>query len=729
MVPHGPRADFRQGGARRIRFPHRSLDGGAVRVLRVSHSAVVDEWRGRERALTELGVDVALICARAWHAGGAEVSLVASPGERVIGARTSGRHPALFVYDPRPIWRALGEQWDVLDLHEEPFALATAEVLLLRALRRRRPPVVLYTAQNLRKRYPVPFRWFERLALRTAAGVSACNVEAARIVEAKGFAGRARVIPLGVDLERFRPAGEPGGEARASDDATGASDGAGPTDAAPSPTTITVGFLGRLVPEKGLIVLLDALALDARLRLRIGGTGRLGADLPSLAAARGVGDRVELAGAIDPDGVPRFLRSLDVLAVPSLPTAAWTEQFGRVAVEAMACGVPVVSSDAGALPDVVGGAGIVVPAGDARALADGLAAARARAAELRASGAVRAEECSWAAVGRDYLDLYRTVLHEPSGITSSTAHVEVVVVAFGLPDLLRRALEPVRELPVTVVDNSSLPEIAALCAELGVRYLDPGRNGGFAAGVNVALADRLVPGADVLLLNPDATVTPDDVEALERALRARDDLASVGPAQVDDDGRPARVDWWLPSPAGTWLEALGLARLRRDPTYVIGSVLLLRAEALAQVGGFDERFFLYAEEADWAYRAHRLGWRHAAEPAARATHVGAGTGGDRRRREAHFHASQERYLRKHYGALGWQWARLGQWVGATARAILLPGERGRAARRRAAITRLGPVRVEARFRRPDDASAGFTPRDARTAASVATPDTPAEAPA
>lgn len=687
-----------------------------MHVLRVSHSAVVDEWRGRERALAELGVDVWLLSAREWHAGGTPVQLEPRPGERVAGVRTLGRHPALFVYDPRPIWRALGEQpWDVLDLHEEPFALATAEILLLRALRRRtrRVPVVLYTAQNLRKRYPVPFRWLERWALRSASGISACSADAARIAEGKGFAGRARVIPLGIDPARFRPA-----DAASDAAATGTSATydavAETTDAATGGSAVTVGLLGRLVPEKGPLVLLDALGREPRLRVRAAGSGPLHSDIVARATAAGVEDRVELVGALDPREVVDFLRALDVLAVPSMPTPSWTEQFGRVAVEAMACGVPVVSSDAGALPEVVGGAGIVVPAGDRAALAAAvLEAAGPRAAELRERGLARAASCSWDAVGRAYLELYRSVRHAasdavtapdadatPGGAGDAAPDMEVIVVAYGSAELLRRALEPIATLTVTVVDNSSMPEIAALCADLGVRYLDPGRNGGFAAGVNAGLADRLRPGADVLLLNPDAVISADDIAVLQRALRARPDLASVGPAQVDDDGHSARVDWWLPSPSGTWLEALGMARLRRDPSFVIGSVLLLRSEALDQVGGLDERFFLYAEEADWAYRAHRLGWRHAVVPEVTAVHAGAGTGGDARRREAHFHASQERYLRKHYGPLGWQSARVAQWLGAMTRAAVLPGERGRSARTRAALYRLGPARVEARYREP-----------------------------
>jgi GT2 family glycosyltransferase len=250
---------------------------------------------------------------------------------------------------------------------------------------------------------------------------------------------------------------------------------------------------------------------------------------------------------------------------------------------------------------------------------------------------------------------------------------------------------------VTVVDNSSSPEVRAVVERTAARYVDPGRNGGFAAGVNEGLR-RSDTRADVLLVNPDAVIDQPAIETLRAALAADDTLASVGPAQFDAAGRPSRVYWPFPTPLGTWVDAAGLSRLRRS-SYVIGSVLLLRREAIEHVGPFDdERFFLYAEETDWAYRAHRLGWRHARVPSARALHVGGGTSSNEVRREIHFHASQERYLRKHFGAYGWQLARAANAAGATVRAMILSGERSRQARRRAALYRIGPVRVESRLK-------------------------------
>ncbi len=651
-----------------------------MRVLRISHSAVVDAWRARELAIARRGVHVHLLSARVWDEGGSLIPLAPRPHEPVEGLSTIGTHPALFVYDPRPLWRALAHEWDVLDIHEEPFALATAEVLAIRWLRRQRMPYVVYSAQNLDKRLPAPFRWLQRQVLGRAAAVSVCSEAAGDIVRRRGFPGRPDVVPLGVET--------------------------------PEPTTArdlpaggrVVGYAGRLADHKGVDVLLQAVAGLPDSELLIAGAGPAEDRLRGRAARSDLTGRVRFLGPLQDSALAGFYAGLDVLAVPSRTTPDWVEQFGRVAVEAMAQGVPVVASDSGALPDVVGGAGLLVPPDDPVALRSALdrmlgdVGLRERSRE---AGYRIAAECRWDVVADRYVDIYRRVTRTGESPARDRA-VEVVVVAYGTPERLRLALAPLDGIPVTVVDNSASEQVRQVCADLGVRYLDAGGNRGFGGGVNLALSDRLDPTADVLLVNPDAIVGADDMAALHRALRADPLMASVGPAQVDDTGAPTRVGWPFPSPLRTWAEAVGLGRVvgnRAD--FAIGSVLLLRSEALADVGGFDERFFLYAEETDWAYRAARLGWRHAVVPSVTAVHAGAGASSDPAQREAHFHGSQERYLRKHFGSAGWQVARAGQLAGSAARSVL-PGRRGVAARDRLLRYLRGPVAVERAYRSSEE---------------------------
>lgn len=358
-----------------------------LRVLRISHSAVVTSWRQRERLLRRGGVDLTLVTARRWEEGGSLVAFTPDGDDFTVPVRTLGRHPNLFLFDPRPLWRQLGRgTWDLIDMHEEPFGLAVAEVLVLRWLRCRRTPYLVCSAQNIDKRYPPPFRWFERWSLRGAAGAYVCNTEAGEILRAKGLTGELELLPLGVDVDRFRPA-----------------------DREPPTDRLRVGFVGRLIPHKGVDVLVRAAALCDRMEVDVYGDGPEAGALGSLADELGLAGRVRFHGHVDEGGLPAVFATFDVLAVPSVPVPGWLEQFGRVVVEGQASGVPAVASASGALPDVVGASGLLVPAGDPAALA----AALARVLDepglwetLRQAGCDSVGRYSWASVAERQRALY-----------------------------------------------------------------------------------------------------------------------------------------------------------------------------------------------------------------------------------------------------------------------------------------------------------------------------------
>jgi glycosyltransferase involved in cell wall biosynthesis len=360
-----------------------------MRVLRISKSGVVTAWRERERQLRSLGVDLTLVAAARWEEGGSMVDFAAAGDEFVVPVRTVGRHPNLFLYDPRPLWRLLGStQWSLIDMHEEPFGLAVAEVLLLRWLRAPRVPFVVSSAQNIEKRYPPPFRWFERWALRRAAGAYTCNTEAGQILRDKGLHGELILLPLGVDVDRFLPARHQ-----------------------PPSEVLRVGFVGRLIPHKGVDVLLHAVALDGRFTAEIFGAGTEMDSLVTLADRLGITDRVTFHGHVDEERIPDVYTEFDVLAVPSIPLPSWVEQFGRVVVEAQAAGVPVIASASGALPDVIGDRGLLVPPNDAQALQAGLSRFLDEPGlwdRLRTSGIEGAEQYSWKSVADTQMELYRS---------------------------------------------------------------------------------------------------------------------------------------------------------------------------------------------------------------------------------------------------------------------------------------------------------------------------------
>lgn len=280
------------------------------------------------------------------------------------------------------------------------------------------------------------------------------------------------------------------------------------------------------------------------------------------------------------------------------------------------------------------------------------------------------------------------------------AALTVVVVAYGSSAMLAGALRPLDDTyPIIVVDNASSAGTRELVAASGATYIDPGANLGFAAAVNRAMA-RIAPlSGDVLLLNPDARIAPGEIGRLQELLHGAPDLAAVAPSlHADDSGRPARARWPWHTPAGAWAEAIGFSRRRlRSPSYFLGgAVLLLRREALADVGGLDERFFLYSEDEDWQKRACSRGWRVRYCPEVTAVHSAGGSEHDPVRLQLRLHAGIERYVRKWYGSAGWVLYRAGTIVGYVARGLTRRGPRRGAALRLARLYLAGPDRTALR---------------------------------
>ena len=286
------------------------------------------------------------------------------------------------------------------------------------------------------------------------------------------------------------------------------------------------------------------------------------------------------------------------------------------------------------------------------------------------------------------------------------AMLDVIVVAYGSPDALAGALTSLGgAFPVLVVDNSSSPEIAAVAEAAGAQYVDPGANLGFGAAVNVALDYLDDPSRDVLLLNPDARIAPAELQRLHAELLSHPDVACVAPAQhVPGTSVPTRARWPWHTPGGAWAEAVGLTRRRLQSSryFLGGAVLLLRKKALAEVGGFDERFFLYNEDEDWQRRAQERGWRVRFCPHVVAQHAAGGTETDAARLQLRLHAAIERYVRKWYGPWGWALYRSATLFGSSLRVVAHHGQRRRAAARLARLYVTGPDRAAR--------SAGAVPR-------------------
>ena len=319
-----------------------------LRVLSIAHTAVSSQ-AGRLRyypLADDPSVETKLVFPKRWHQFGRWYE--ADPPDPVglamhaLPVRLPRAGPASWYLHYYAGLRAVVRRFapDVIHLWEEPWSVVALQGCYL--ARQCGAALVLEVDQNLMKTLPPPFEQIRRYVLRHTTLILSRSSDATAVVRANGYCGPALPIAYGVDHAKFRN-----------------------RVGAPPRPPLKVGYVGRLVQEKGLDDVLDAMAAArAPVQLAIMGEGPHEPALRDRIAQLGLAERVSFQPWGEPGEVAGFMHQQHAILLTTRTDHVAKEQFGRVIIEAQACGVPVIGSTSGSIPDVVGAGGWIVPERD-----------------------------------------------------------------------------------------------------------------------------------------------------------------------------------------------------------------------------------------------------------------------------------------------------------------------------------------------------------------------------
>jgi glycosyltransferase involved in cell wall biosynthesis len=339
-----------------------AITNSAVRVLVIDNLAVESLRREVYRALAKtFQYEVHLLVPTGWKETREAVACEPEEGNTIqlhdSRILFGFRHQRVIYLDLPSVLRTVKPHF-ILAV-AQPESYAGAQVCISRRLFAPRAGLGLFSSRNVdywSEGFPYRFKWTHRLcdAITRRLRPDVCYYRP-RVAEEllAPYAKRVAYVPHVVDCSFFRKAGR--------------------EKTVRGEKTVLVGYAGRLVKEKGVYTLLEAMRqLPAAVRLLMVGTGPEENGLRQLSMDYGLDGRIEMIGPVPYREMPAILNRMDLLVLPSEETKYWKELFGRILIEAMACGLPIVASRSGGIPEVIGEAGVLVQPGDARALAAAL---------------------------------------------------------------------------------------------------------------------------------------------------------------------------------------------------------------------------------------------------------------------------------------------------------------------------------------------------------------------
>jgi glycosyltransferase involved in cell wall biosynthesis len=373
---------------------------GGMRILVIGHAYIARDNRIKWETLAETReVEIELHLPHRWPSWEEDYRAKDEdrPNLRVRGFKAcrAGREDQYF-FAPDLFRGMSASSFDILHVEQGAAAFVYSQALFERQWRSPKTRTCFFTWINWEPRMRWPWRMAERYNLRRTDGAICGNSGAVDVLRRHGFQGKVEVIPqLGVNADFYSPAPQPELAARL------------------GLKGVVIGFVGRLVPEKGAHLLLDAVrGLKDSATLLLIGDGPLTGEIHARADREGI--QLVHVPAVEHDRVRDYLRVMDMLVLPSYDTPFWKEQFGHVLIEAMGCQVPVVGSDAGAIPEVIGEAGLIFPSKSVEALRESLRALAQSPGERRRLGeAGRArvlERFTHRMIAQQTLEFWKTLL-------------------------------------------------------------------------------------------------------------------------------------------------------------------------------------------------------------------------------------------------------------------------------------------------------------------------------